>query len=138
MPHGTVGEPIAGKKERFLAAPASIYRLTETIYKLREIERAEFERELIVERTRAGLAAARGRKRGAPFKMTPAKLRLPWPRWASGKPRSAPYARSWGSRGKRSTAMSARRGSYVRMATNCSAHAAWLTVEQVRGVWHRL
>ena len=39
---------------------------------------AEFERELIVERTRAGLAAARtrGRKRGAPFKMTPAKLRL--------------------------------------------------------------
>jgi len=39
---------------------------------------AEFERELIVERTRAGLAAARarGRQGGAPFKMTPAKLRL--------------------------------------------------------------
>lgn len=39
---------------------------------------AEFERELIGERTRAGLAAARarGRKGGAPFKMTPAKLRL--------------------------------------------------------------
>ena len=39
---------------------------------------AEFERELIVERTRAGLAAARARGRtgGAPFKMTPAKLRL--------------------------------------------------------------
>jgi DNA invertase Pin-like site-specific DNA recombinase len=39
---------------------------------------AEFERELIAERTRAGLAAARarGRKGGAPFKMTPAKLRL--------------------------------------------------------------
>jgi DNA invertase Pin-like site-specific DNA recombinase len=39
---------------------------------------AEFERALIVERTRAGLAAARarGRKGGAPFKMTPAKLRL--------------------------------------------------------------
>ncbi len=38
---------------------------------------AEFERELIVERTRAGLAAARarGRKGGAPFKMTTAKLR---------------------------------------------------------------
>ena len=39
MVHGIVGEPISGKKERFLAAPASIYRLTSTIYKLREIER---------------------------------------------------------------------------------------------------
>ena len=39
---------------------------------------AEFERELIVERTTAGLAAARSRGRtgGAKFKMTPAKLRL--------------------------------------------------------------
>jgi DNA invertase Pin-like site-specific DNA recombinase len=39
---------------------------------------AEFERELIVERTKAGLAAARarGRNGGRPFKMTPAKLRL--------------------------------------------------------------
>lgn len=39
---------------------------------------AEFERELISERTRAGLesARARGRVGGAPFKMTPAKLRL--------------------------------------------------------------
>ncbi|MGB3221332.1 MAG: recombinase family protein [Desulforhopalus sp.] len=39
---------------------------------------AEFERDLIAERTRAGLAAARarGRSGGAPFKMTPAKLRL--------------------------------------------------------------
>lgn len=39
---------------------------------------AEFERELIVERTRAGLAAARarGRRGGRPYKMTPAKLRL--------------------------------------------------------------
>ena len=39
---------------------------------------AEFERALIAERTRAGLAAARARGRtgGAPFKMTPAKLRL--------------------------------------------------------------
>lgn len=39
---------------------------------------AEFERALIVERTRAGLASARARGRhgGRPFKMTPAKLRL--------------------------------------------------------------
>jgi DNA invertase Pin-like site-specific DNA recombinase len=39
---------------------------------------AEFERELIVERTRAGLAAARaqGRCGGRPYKMTAAKLRL--------------------------------------------------------------
>jgi DNA invertase Pin-like site-specific DNA recombinase len=39
---------------------------------------AEFERELIAERTRAGLAAARarGRRGGAPYKMTPAKVRL--------------------------------------------------------------
>ncbi|WP_045227115.1 recombinase family protein [Methyloterricola oryzae] len=39
---------------------------------------AEFERELISERTRAGLASARarGRKGGAPFKMTAAKLKL--------------------------------------------------------------
>ena len=39
---------------------------------------AEFERELIVERTKAGLASARARGRhgGRPYKMTPAKLRL--------------------------------------------------------------
>lgn len=39
---------------------------------------AEFERDLIAERTKAGLSAARARGRfgGAPYKMTPAKLRL--------------------------------------------------------------
>ena len=39
---------------------------------------AEFERELIAERTRAGLASARarGRKGGRPYTMTPAKIRL--------------------------------------------------------------
>ena len=47
---------------------------------------AEMERELIVERTRAGLASARARGRhgGRPFKMTPAKLRLA--QAAMGKP----------------------------------------------------
>lgn len=39
---------------------------------------AEFERELISERTKAGLdsARARGRTGGRPYKMTPAKVRL--------------------------------------------------------------
>lgn len=39
---------------------------------------ADFERELISERTKAGIASARarGRKGGRKFKMTPAKLRL--------------------------------------------------------------
>lgn len=39
---------------------------------------AEFERELISERTKAGLASARarGRNGGRPYKMTPAKVRL--------------------------------------------------------------
>ncbi|KGT94740.1 transposon Tn552 DNA-invertase BinR [Erwinia typographi] len=47
---------------------------------------AEFERELISERTLAGLASARarGRKGGRPFKMTAAKLRLAMA--AMGKP----------------------------------------------------
>lgn len=47
---------------------------------------AEFERELIVERTNAGLAAARarGRNGGRPFKMTAAKLHLA--QAAMGKP----------------------------------------------------
>lgn len=47
---------------------------------------AEFERELISERTRAGLASARarGRKGGAPYRMTPAKVRLAMA--AMGKP----------------------------------------------------
>lgn len=47
---------------------------------------AEFERELIIERTKAGLAAARarGRSGGAPFKMTASKVRLAMA--AMGKP----------------------------------------------------
>jgi len=45
---------------------------------------AEFERELIVERTKAGLASARGRSGGRKPKMMPAKLRLA--QAAMGKP----------------------------------------------------
>ena len=50
---------------------------------------AEFERELIIERTVAGLAAARarGRSGGRPFKMTAAKLRLA--QAAMGKPKTS-------------------------------------------------
>lgn len=59
---------------------------------------AEFERALIVERTKAGIAAARarGRSGGAPFKMTPAKLRLA--QAAMGKPETkiAPLCRELG------------------------------------------
>jgi DNA invertase Pin-like site-specific DNA recombinase len=59
---------------------------------------AEFERALIVERTKAGIAAARarGRKGGAPFKMTAAKLRLA--QAAMGKPETkiAPLCRELG------------------------------------------
>ena len=48
---------------------------------------SEFERELISERTRAGLASARARRKGgAPFKMTVAKVRLAMA--AMGKPKT--------------------------------------------------
>ena len=50
---------------------------------------AEFERDLVRERVNAGLAAARarGRRGGAPYKMTPAKLRLA--QAAMGKPETS-------------------------------------------------
>src|SRR5215213_8175367 len=63
---------------------------------------AEFERGVVIERTRAGLAAARarGRQGGRPYKMTPAKLRLAMPPWASPRPGSASCAGSSASRGR--------------------------------------
>jgi DNA invertase Pin-like site-specific DNA recombinase len=59
---------------------------------------AEFERGLIVERIRAGLAAARarGRQGGAPFKMTPAKLRLAQAAMGQPETRIAPLCRELG------------------------------------------
>ena len=71
---------------------------------------AEFERELITERTRAGLASARARGRvgGRKPKMTAAKLRLAMARWASAIRASARSAKSSGSRGRRSIGMSRR------------------------------
>jgi DNA invertase Pin-like site-specific DNA recombinase len=76
---------------------------------------AEFERELISERTKAGLASARarGRKGGAKYKMTAAKLRLAMA--AMGyclKPKSVTCAKNWVSRGKRYTGMSRRKLNY--------------------------
>lgn len=63
---------------------------------------AEFERELIVEHSRAGLASARasGRHGGRPFKMTPAKLRLA--QAVMGKPgtKVAELCAEWASHGR--------------------------------------
>ena len=58
---------------------------------------AEFERELIGERTIAGLASARarGRNGGRPYTMTPAKLRLAQTAMAKRDTRLASYARNW-------------------------------------------
>jgi DNA invertase Pin-like site-specific DNA recombinase len=59
---------------------------------------AEFERALIVERTKAGIAAARarGRNGGAPFKMTPAKLRLAQAAIGQPETKIAPLCRELG------------------------------------------
>jgi DNA invertase Pin-like site-specific DNA recombinase len=59
---------------------------------------AEFERALLVERTKAGLAAARarGRNGGRPFKMTPAKLRLAQAAMGQKETRIVPLCRELG------------------------------------------
>src|SRR3954454_11503020 len=59
---------------------------------------AEFERAVIVERTKAGIAAARarGRNGGAPFKMTPAKLRLAQAAMGQPETKIAPLCRELG------------------------------------------
>lgn len=59
---------------------------------------AEFERALIVERTKAGIAAARarGRNGGAPFKMTAAKLRLAQAAMGQPETKIAPLCRELG------------------------------------------
>ena len=74
---------------------------------------AEFERELISERTTAGLASARarGRKGGRSYKMTPAKLRLAAASMGQLPPRSASCVPSSGSPAKRSTATSRQQAS---------------------------
>ena len=84
---------------------------------------AEFERELIRERTIAGLssARARGRNGGRPYTMTPAKLRLAQAAMASVTPRSATCARNWASRARRSIASSAPRANYDPTARSSSS-----------------
>jgi DNA invertase Pin-like site-specific DNA recombinase len=59
---------------------------------------AEFERALIVERTKAGIAAARarGRNGGAPYKMTSAKLRLAQAAMGQPETKIAPLCRELG------------------------------------------
>lgn len=87
---------------------------------------AEFERALIVERTKAGLEAARarGRNDGAPFKRTSAKLRLaqatmgkPERRWPTCVPSSA-------SRDKPSIDSSGQKGSCAETESDCFSLAA--------------
>jgi DNA invertase Pin-like site-specific DNA recombinase len=79
---------------------------------------AEFERELIAERTRAGLASARARGRhgGRPYKMTPAKLRLAMAAMGKPRPTSARCVSSWACRARRSIAMSIPKGHCDRTA----------------------
>ena len=83
---------------------------------------AEFERELIIERTKAGLLAARarGRQGGRPYKMTPAKLRLARGRHGpTRRPRSPTSAASSASPGRRYTATSAPKGPCAPMEKSC-------------------
>ena len=73
---------------------------------------AEFERDLISERTKAGLASARarGRKGGAPFKMTAAKVRLAMAAMGQKETKVTDLCRNWRLPGKRSTGMSRQMG----------------------------
>jgi DNA invertase Pin-like site-specific DNA recombinase len=56
---------------------------------------AEFERELIRERTITGRASARGRNGERPYTMTPAKLRLAQAAMAKHDTKVASSARNW-------------------------------------------
>lgn len=83
---------------------------------------AEFERDLIAERTRAGLAAARarGRSGGRPYKMTAAKLRLAMA--AMGKPETkvGELCGNWALPARHSIAMSAPMVPCAMTAVSCS------------------
>jgi len=84
---------------------------------------AEFERELIRERTIAGLssARARGRNGGRPYTMTPAKLRLAQAAMAKRDTKVSDCARNWASRARRSTASLVPRASCEPTPRSCSS-----------------
>lgn len=84
---------------------------------------AEFERELIAERTIAGLASARarGRKGGRPFKMTAAKLRLAMAAMGQPETKVGDLCQNLASRGRPCIGMFHPRVSYVQMARSYSA-----------------
>jgi hypothetical protein len=77
---------------------------------------------MITERTKAGIAAARarGRNGGAPFKMTPAKLRLAQAAMASRRRKSGRSAGNSALQGRRSIGTS-RRMEYRRFEEFCGA-----------------
>ena len=84
---------------------------------------AEFERELIAERTVAGLASARarGRKGGRPFKMTAAKLRLAMAAMGQSETKVGDLCGNLASRGRPCIGIFHPRASYVQMARSYSA-----------------
>jgi Resolvase, N terminal domain. len=84
---------------------------------------AEFERELIAERTIAGLASARarGRKGGRPFKMTAAKLRLAMAAMGQPETKVGDLCQELGVTRQTCIGMFHPRVSYVQMARSYSA-----------------
>jgi DNA invertase Pin-like site-specific DNA recombinase len=84
---------------------------------VRHLRRVRFERDLISDRTKAVLASARarGRKGGAPFKMTAAKVRLAMAAMGEKETKVTDYAANWLLPGKRSTGTSRQMGRCARM-----------------------
>ena len=86
---------------------------------------AEFERELIVERTNAGMAAARARGRGrCALQDDPGETPAGDGGDGPARDQGRCFVQNWASRVRPSTGMSTPRASCVRTATNCSARAA--------------
>ena len=101
---------------------------------------AEFERELIAERTRAGLAAARarGRKGGAPFKMTPAKLRLAMAAMGQPETKVSALCKELGITRQTLYRHVGPQGELRPDGHELLAHAVWPKLGHVEGGWYRL